>query len=302
MQIFVKTHGKTLALDAHGSDTIKSIKQKIQCMKGQGGALRQRLVHGGKQLADDRLLSDYKIGNEATLHMMGRIKGGGPGISAAQTYIQEGNIGYAQSTLHATHSNSDEILVQAAADMTQQTVEAVVEQVEEHGLHEVLEQTHQQHAVAIAQTNYDCSSCGLNEGGEYMCNICKDCDCDDLMGCDTSCQNCENFRPSHECKFFNEQSCDNCGPDYRRTVVFPATTTDGTNYDGYEGSDSYDGYDGYDGDEPPPTTSSNQDEDYEWSYRQIGLLLCMFCCCLLFCVFMLLASSGFFSAHQVAPI
>lgn len=73
MQIFVKTfNGKTRTIDCDPYDTIGSIKLLIEKSDGITKD-QQRLIHGGRQLADCRTIVDYNIGPYSTLHLMSRL-------------------------------------------------------------------------------------------------------------------------------------------------------------------------------------------------------------------------------------
>ena len=78
--IYVKTlTGKTITLKVNLSMSVEQLKLVIQEKEGTP-AHQQRLVFVGQQLEDERILSDYKIQYESTLHMILRLRGGGSGI------------------------------------------------------------------------------------------------------------------------------------------------------------------------------------------------------------------------------
>ncbi|KAH6913971.1 ubiquitin-like protein [Coprinopsis sp. MPI-PUGE-AT-0042] len=73
MQIHVKgLYEKTTTLEVGSSDTIDSVKAKLE-EELSIPVLQQRLIFGGSQLEGSRTLSDYKVENDSTIHLLLRI-------------------------------------------------------------------------------------------------------------------------------------------------------------------------------------------------------------------------------------
>ncbi|KKA20604.1 Uncharacterized protein T310_5380 [Rasamsonia emersonii CBS 393.64] len=75
-----KTNNHTLLASqasngACGSDTVSRIKERVEEKEGIP-PVQQRLIFGGKQMADDKTAADYNLEGGATLHLVLALRGG----------------------------------------------------------------------------------------------------------------------------------------------------------------------------------------------------------------------------------
>ena len=76
IQLFVKSiNGKTRTVEVNTTDTIRQIKEQIRDKEGINPD-EQRLIYAGKNLDDDKTVSDYNLSSDATLHLVLRVRGG----------------------------------------------------------------------------------------------------------------------------------------------------------------------------------------------------------------------------------
>jgi len=76
MLIKVRTlTGKEIELDIEPDYRVAQIKEKVEEKEGIP-PVQQRLIYGGKQMADEKTASDYSLEGGATLHLVLALRGG----------------------------------------------------------------------------------------------------------------------------------------------------------------------------------------------------------------------------------
>ena len=70
LQLFIRTpSGSAIPLEVESTDTIKSLKEKINDKEGIP-INKQRFIFSGKVIKDGCTLQDYNIPNDGTVHLM----------------------------------------------------------------------------------------------------------------------------------------------------------------------------------------------------------------------------------------
>ncbi|ORZ33949.1 ubiquitin-related domain-containing protein [Catenaria anguillulae PL171] len=76
MQIKVKTlTGKEIEIDVNPDDKITRVKEKVEEKEGIPPP-QQRLIFGGKQMADEKTLADFNVAAGSVLHLVLALRGG----------------------------------------------------------------------------------------------------------------------------------------------------------------------------------------------------------------------------------
>ncbi|KAJ4813699.1 hypothetical protein LUZ62_026265 [Rhynchospora pubera] len=74
--IKVKTlTGKEIEIDIEPTDTVDRIKERVEEKEGIP-PVQQRLIYGGKQMADDKTAKEYNIEGGSVLHLVLALRGG----------------------------------------------------------------------------------------------------------------------------------------------------------------------------------------------------------------------------------
>jgi len=134
MQLFVKTlTGKTVTIEVEAGESIEDVKAKIAEKEGIPPE-QQRLIFGGQQLQDAKTLDDYDVGDDATLHLVLRLRGGGINdISVkqiTQKILGKGSFtvdeAFVRTHLKARLTEEDRALMNAFINVSRESAESEV--------------------------------------------------------------------------------------------------------------------------------------------------------------------------------
>ncbi|GAB0137003.1 hypothetical protein EsDP_00005286 [Epichloe bromicola] len=67
--------GKEIELDIESDYKVSQIKEKVEEKEGIP-PVQQRLIHGGKQMTDEKTAADYNLVAGDTLHLVLALRGG----------------------------------------------------------------------------------------------------------------------------------------------------------------------------------------------------------------------------------
>ena len=108
--------GRTITLTVALDVSIEAIKEMIR-RKERIPISQQRLRYGGKQLEDGKDLDDYRILKESTLHLIARLRGGGPEPESSEKSLSDDKDAVEQGAVNKLRIERQRRLVEKQADM-----------------------------------------------------------------------------------------------------------------------------------------------------------------------------------------
>ncbi|XP_030593246.1 polyubiquitin-like [Archocentrus centrarchus] len=76
IQVILKNvKGQTSTYDIQPDETVSIFKRRVESREGLP-ASQQRLIHESKEMRDGNKLADYSVGNQSTIYMSERLRGG----------------------------------------------------------------------------------------------------------------------------------------------------------------------------------------------------------------------------------